>query len=506
VPDPKVKQLTLNSQGWRSQTLGSVSQSLSVASARLRKESERECKYWEQVAKLRENGTAISRYPRDTSAVAVHYGSANAAPQFQPRGFALLRQDTDSSMYIDRGAVPHHRKRIRVEIYRGSQSSGSYKFDAGSICDTSEVTQAIATARDELLEEELFHEIGREARISANQGITARGQTIIANIENEYEILISLKVPLLDPENSNPEDNFLAEYIGLSLRALLQQAHKETYICRSQTPPPLLARTTSPTEHAILRPLISKLKHRVAVEELQSSVDKKILEPVRRAGLDIDWQHGTTQDSEVRPDDAQKEFIVSNQPRRSVFNFVLPTHRQVYVTITSHLGSPIYGNKYDVSGLDDEFAPVKPASYKTLDTTLGALLELSRQDLVIFVASLEVPNHSDKHEDKTKGLRWKVTRPHHGELTLSSTRSLRLVAKMRVEMVNSNLVIRLAPAAPEYQKGKKVLAWTWGRRGMSNGAMVTGNPEDVNIDKAVAENLTLGEVVEKSLSLATSHT
>ena len=104
IPEAKTSQLTLHSQGWRSEGFSKVSQAFTSASERLRKESERESQYWEQVAGLRERHMAVSRYPRDTSAVAIHYSSANAAPQYQQRGLALLRQDDESGVYLDRGA------------------------------------------------------------------------------------------------------------------------------------------------------------------------------------------------------------------------------------------------------------------------------------------------------------------------------------------------------------------------------------------------------------------
>lgn len=500
----KAKQLALNSQGWRSQTFHSVSQSLSLASDRLRKESQLESEYWQQIANLKENGITISRHPREGSAVSVHFGSANSAAQFRNRGIGFLRQDTTRNVYLDQGPATRRSRRLQVQIHRGSNISGSYSFRTVPASEGNDITQTIFTARDCLSEEELFYEISREARITANQGITTKGQTVSFDVGKEYDVSLSLNSSSSDADPSQSEDNVLAEYIGLSLRSLLQQAHAESYQRRTRTPPPLLPKPSQISERAILRPLVSKIRHNVAVHELRCSLGKEVLEPVRRAGLDIDWQDAYRENNESLAEPNADQSISSNKPCQSCFNLILPTQQRVQVTLTSLLGSPIYGTQYEISGLVYDFARMQTAFYHDYDTVLGALLGLLKLDLVALAASIR-GNTSKSAGSAVNGessRTWQISRPHNGELSLLSQNSAKPIAAMRIDIGDGALGLRLAPATLEYQKQRKILNWCWSRRGIPNQPMLTGNPEDVEIKKSVAEKANFSEVVRLSLGLA----
>ena len=382
--------------------------------------------------------------------------------------------------------------RIQVEIFRGSRRTGHYSFDSVALAEESDIAQSITAARDQLLEEELFNEIGREARITANQGVTSREQSITFAVEDKYEVSISSKPVQSQLGMVETEDNSMAEYIGLSLKALLQQAHHDALLHRTRTPPPMLLRSTPLGEYAVLRPLMSHLRHRAATGQLETQVNNSILGPVRRAGLVIDWQAGSLDISDFQSSGSAVYGFASNKASRSRYSLILPSKKHVQVTVTSHLGSPVYGIQYEISRLDHHFAPVAKAVYKSVGTASNALLEMVTLDLVACAASVTSSETSDG--------RWSVSRPHKGELVLSSRKSRSIPAEMRIDLSGGYLVLRLAPTTPEYQKGKKVLAWAWSDRESS--ARVSGNPTDVGISKDGAEKLSVSEVVEQSLNMA----
>ena len=495
ISEAKAKQFILTSRGWRSKTFELVSQALDSASDRMRVEAQRESKYWEQVARLRDSGVAISRYPRESHSVAVHFGSANSGPQFQQRGIALLRQDEDSNVYIDRSAASTNQSRMHVTISRTGQRTGAYTLNSRIVTEDMEVTRTILAARDELFVDELFHEISREARITANQGIDLRGQTISFDVEDKYQVGLSLQPTLSEPD-STLSDNPLAEYVGLALQSLLQQAHEQNYVRRTRIPSPLTTVPSPTLEYAILRPLVANLQHRVVVDELGSEANRSMLDPVRRAGLDIDWQTDSDDAEESKHEGATDDFISSNMPSRSLFCLVLPTRRKIKITVTSHLGSPIYGTQYEVSGLEYGFASIKQATHHKLETALSGLSRLLILDLC---ASIEdVPSKASE----TKEGRWKATRPHIGELVLPSAKSGKPIATMRVNLADGRLVLKIALARPEYTKGKKVLAWAWSHGRLSNAPVTIGQSDDIGIDEKVADKLDFREVVEKSLALS----
>ena len=498
VSEAKAKQFIRNSQGWRSTNFNSTSQNLASASVRMRSEAERESKYWEEMATLRESGIAISRYPRESHAVAVHFGSANSIPPFQQRGMAVIRQDADSRVYIDQGSAATRGDRMQVEIFRGTRKTGCHAFSSTALNNATNGTQAILEARDSLTIDELFHEISREARITANQGITTRGQTISFDVEEEYEVALTVKNGSWE-SNQALTENSLAEYICLSLRSLLSEAHRQNYIRRTHTPPAMVAKLTQIPEYAILRPLVASLRHRALVSELRAKINESLVEPVRQAGLDTDWQDSSSATGKPEKGIDVDLTISPDESCRSSFTYVLPTRERVRIVVTSHLGSPIYGTQYDVSGPSHGFAPIKRNVYHDLKTAVGGLTDLLMLDLVALITSITIDS-SNATNLPSSG--WEVSRPHNGELTLRSQKSRKSVAGMRVDVIDAKLILRVSPAKPEYQKGKKILAWMWSHRTASNQHSVTGNSEDINVEQNVAETLTFSEVVERSLALA----
>lgn len=463
----------------------------------MRSEAERESRYWEEVATLRARGIAISRYPRESHAVAVHFGSASSGRQFQQRGIALLRQDADSKVYIDQGPAAKRVNCLQVEIYRGARRTGLYISSLGPK-DNTDVTLTILEARDALTVDELLQEISREARITTNQGVSTRDQTVSFDVEDEYEVAVTVK-PAARESNPPLADDPLAEHICLFLRSLLQEGHRQNYSRRIHTPPAMAASPSQTPEYAMLRPLIASLRHCALVHELCAKINERLLDPVRRAGLDIDWQDSSS-DAEKSEKEKDADHIISpDRPSRSTFTCVLPTQRTVRIVVTSHLGSITYGTRYEVSGVDHLLAPVKQNVYQTLETAVSELTELLILDLVALTTSIGAEG-LDEASLPTGG--WEVSRPHSGELTLRSTQSRKVVAGMRIDVVDAKVILRVSPAKPDYQNGKKILAWVWSRGGLSRQHLLTGHSGDVGIDQTVAERLSFREVVEKSLALA----
>ena len=497
TPEAKAKRFMMNSRGWRSKSFGTISQNLATASNRLHSEAERESRYWEEVATLRARGIAISRYPRESHAVAVHFGSTSSGPQFQQRGIALLRQDADSEVYIDQGPAAKRENRLQVEIFRGACRTGLYISSLGAK-DNTDITLTILEARDALTVDELLQEISREARITTNQGVSIRDQSISFCVEDEYEVAVTVK-PAARESNPVLADDPLAEHICLSLRSLLQEDHQQNYSRRIHTPPAMVSKPSQAPEYAILRPLIASLRHYALIHELCAKISERLLDPVRRAGLDIDWRDSSS-DSEESEETKDVNHIVSpDRISRSTFTCVLPTQRKVRIVVTSHLGSPTYGTRYEVSGVDHLPAPVKQNVYQTLDTTVSGLTDLLILDLVALTTSILAKGLGEASLP-TGG--WEVSRPHSGELTLRSSQSQKVAAGMKIDVVDAKLILRISPAKPDYQKGKKVLAWVWSHGELSRQHLVTGHSGDVGIDQTVAERLSFREVVEKSLAIA----
>lgn len=136
----------------------------------------------------------------------------------------------------------------------------------------------VSRARDSLLDEELFHEMILESRLLGQYNVTVRGDAIhlktaaVDEKDDSYEVMIDL-VPLDDnvaTPSERTEDSKLADLLAVSLRLLLCNAYHQRLQQRSQLPPPLSERTAPDPTVIILRPLLSYLLHRKAVDRVRA--------------------------------------------------------------------------------------------------------------------------------------------------------------------------------------------------------------------------------------------
>jgi hypothetical protein len=493
LSDAKSRDIGLNSQAWRSKGFDAAFQTLSAATNRLKEESEREARYWTEVSRLREAATTISRYPRE-SAVAIHFGSPNSSPRFRQQGIGLLRQDASSDVYLERKPSPRQQHRLQVQIYRGTNRTAAYTLTPMISFENTNISRAIEMAQTNLLEDEMFYEMGREAREAANQGVTTREQSISFGVDDEYSVSILFDSIASHATIDQREDHDLAEYIDLSLRALLEKAHQQLYAQRARTPLRLSTQPHYSGEQMILRPLIARLRHRARVEDLSSWASNQLLSPARNAGLDIDWQ--ISSGIEAFPEQSEPQDPLSVKPSRTDFNFVLPSQHSARVHVVSSLLSPVHGTQYGISALHYESATTSAATYQNVIDFHDALLSLLKMDLTFLAASISKSATDKKDSDPTQA-EWQVSRPHGGELSFTPKQSRKSSAGMRIDVQGGVIALRLSPFNAEYLKGKKALMWLWSSAGSIRPSL-SGRPEDIGIEKAKAERLSFSEVVAQS--------
>lgn len=232
----------------------------------------RETTYWDQVLAVKEKGWSLSRLPREKHTLGVRYGFAEAYADFRDRGLAALRRDADGNISLDRGIRSSGDQTLRVRILQqGKPIASSSKGSKGTLAEDDSVTKEILRARNSIFDEELHHELHREARRLVNQGVRCVGGRVLLPYTNDEQIEIDL-VSLEDGDEDSeaPEgDNTIADAIALSLRILLSHAHQQNLHRRSQIPPPL--RDTKPPRpiYALLKPVIEHLRHQSHVTSLQ---------------------------------------------------------------------------------------------------------------------------------------------------------------------------------------------------------------------------------------------
>jgi mediator of RNA polymerase II transcription subunit 17 len=353
---------------------------------------------------------------------------------------------------------------------------------------TEDVSQQITDARDGIFEEELFFEICREARLAANQGVVIRSQTVEATIGNDLKILLDYteESTSRDRESHENSDSTIAEFIGLSMRLLLTAAHERNLIRRTQPPPPITIKPRSIPEYAILRPVLAHLRHRAEVRTFRESCDTLVL-PLQKAGLAVGIGHGDLHAKVTHsPNTERHSAVVSDllRPAKSSFKINLATGRQLDVDISTLLGPPLFGSRFETSEVDFAFSRVPLSRHETRGAALSAVRHILTLDAVTYLQSL-LTNRLSKMNDKTKSLGWKISSPHAGELSLYDIGEA--VRRVRLVIQQKGLVVRLTPRGKTNATNDTILAWT--SDGLSKEAKEAGMDHDTTLETALTKIL-----------------
>lgn len=296
--------------GWRMKSLDSAADSLLKSASRLEEEVKKETRYWNQALAVKEKGWSLSRLPREKHTLGVRYGFAEgetrtviwysvsvllihihiAYSDFRDRGLAALRRQEDGSLSLDRGFRSMGDRTIRVRLlHEGKPIASSMTVTPKPAMDTS-VEVEILNARNSIFDEELHHEIHREARNLVNQGVRCVGTRILI----PFELNKQLEIDLVSTEDNSP-DNTAEHNIGsgrivqnaiLVLRILLSDAHRQNLRSRSKKPPALRESKPPRQLYPILKPIVEYLQHRSHVRTLRDFL-AKVRATIEKAGLSI---------------------------------------------------------------------------------------------------------------------------------------------------------------------------------------------------------------------------
>ncbi|KAJ5433605.1 Mediator of RNA polymerase II transcription subunit 17 [Penicillium daleae] len=432
-PESSIKDISTVSRGWRIQNFNSASSKLLSAATRLNGEIESEIRYWGEVLAIKDKGWKVCRHPREKQALAVQYGFMEATPIFRDRGLASLRRANDGSLILDKGLLPTGARHVRVRVKQGDQVFVSSKPSGAGSSDADSIEQRILQARDSVFEEELFHELVREARAMAGCSVTTRQNLIRIPVSDEMEILLDL----VDAEthdialgqNGLQHDSRLTDGLAHAIRILLCFAHRQNLRRRTQIPRPLTTTRPATPEYHLLRPALAYLQHLSHVRWLESFLSD-IYSTLRSAGLDIpQWTsnpYANWKPSSTSPPPAALEGLVEKflRPIESVFSGKLLTSRGSFtVTVRTNLSSLPFGTLYDVS-LDLPTVPDlrSPGRLGLKDDVETAITHLLLLDLVSTISSKTLPAVRDgQNANVSKEQTWDAVYPHLGELLLPNT-------------------------------------------------------------------------------------
>ena len=449
TPDTKARQLINISRSWKTKAFAASSRSLLKASADLQVEAQRESQFWEQVSSVKQAGWPVSRHPRDSWAIGVHFGMEESAPQFRSRGFALLRQNESSDVFLDSPEAPKRRKRLHIRILRDQDQVTDQPVTSTAVGSDSSILHELLEARNDLFEEELLHEIGREARLAANQGITSRGESVLLHIEDGFQVQVYLRHAEDNPQSTATEDDDLASYVSASLQDLLLEAHKSNRLRRSRTPPPLSSKSAPRPEYAIVRPLLANLRHSVEMLQIRSSIASSLEAPCAAACVEIGVK--------IAPDDDQDSSVTKHTlSTTSKIKLDLASGHQASCTVITHLGHPIYGTVYDVSEVDFKLGLIPAARHQNQSDTMQALAHLVALDLLVSISRIVAS--SPRPQEMV------LSDIHTGEIVISSSNSK---LKLRLALLKGTLVLGITDLNVEQEKGGRKLLRSWSDKGNS---------------------------------------
>jgi mediator of RNA polymerase II transcription subunit 17 len=308
------------------------------------------------------------------------------------------------------------------------------------------IEDRILQARDTVFEEELFHELVREARAIASFGVTTRQNLIKIPASDDLEILLDLvdvdESNLQPDQGTSRQGNTLAEGLAHTIRILLAYAHRQSLERRTLLPPPLVPKKRPVPEHQLLRPALAYIQHMSHVRWLKSLLNDlfsvlksaNLNPPAHTAEVFSTGQGQATHAPAV-------ESVVRNflTPFESTFKGGLLTPRGSFsISIRTDLSLPSYGTNFDVSydmpKYPDLKSPGRLSHREEVETAITHLLLLD----VVFTISNESFKTNPESPDKQM---WEAVYPQHGELLLSSDSIKR--KKMKIAFSRQELSLEI---------------------------------------------------------------
>lgn len=424
------KDISSVSRGWRIQNFNSASSKLLKAAARLETEVASETRYWNEVLAVKDKGWKVCRLPRERQALGVQYGFIEATPVFRDRGLASLRRSEDGSLVLDKGLIPSGARFVRVRVKQGSHISSCTRPCSSTSNHAESIEHRILQARDSVFEEELFHELVREARSMASSGVTTRQNLIQVPASEDLEILLDLvdadDETLDADEDSTATDKILADGLAHSMRILLAYAHRQNLRRRTQVPPPLTSKKRTTPEYHLLRPALAYFQHLAQLRQLESFISD-IYGVLRSSGLNIPELTTKTFTNGPPPPSLSSatplEALVQKflMPIESVLRGNLSTPDTFFsVKIRTNLSAPPFSTYYDVSLNFPTFSDVKSPGHLALrDEVEAAVTHILLLDVVSSISSHERSLPKNNSDDTSKT--WDAIYPHLGELLLSGS-------------------------------------------------------------------------------------
>lgn len=394
--------------GWRLSSLNASADKLLGAAQRLEKEMEKETNYWNQVLSVSEKGWSTRRMPREPHTVGVWFGFSEAGSLYSSRGLAALRPDASGDIMLDQGLSSSART-IQLQLIENGRTVERSRL-AALQSGNEDLEEVIRHARDSLFDEELFHEMTREARTLASQGVVVHDEAIQIPINKpqmstsdgttlpRQEVVIEL-VSSSQHDNAMVKNTRRADAVALVLRLLLTDVYRQRFQKRTQNPQPLTDEIVPVPTYDILQPTINYLNHKSCTDVLveKITIAQRLL---RLAGLSTSHTGSRFELDPVTQESltgSRTSLLVEHlkAPLRSIVSFSLSSKSQYKIMIKSHMSAPIYGSTFVLRLADSSGS----STFHSMVDLEGRIMDLARKAVFEHIVD-HMPN--SRMEDFTR--------------------------------------------------------------------------------------------------------
>lgn len=255
--------------GWKLADIDRTVDSLLTAASTLQKEMTIEAKYWADVLAVSDKGWTITRVPNEPQNLGVRYGFSEAAPDFRSTSLAPMRRGDDGSVELDCGKMLGESQRVRVILEKDGKVIGRSSLPK-PLPEDAPLEDRVLEARNTILAQELWHEMGREGRLLLAYGVHIDHDAISYALSKTSRIVFTLQ-PLehsLDEEQSLPlPEDSRAEALGAVLHQLLTYAHRVNNQRTSSRKPKNRNQTVNVQPNQLLRPVLAFIQHENSIED-----------------------------------------------------------------------------------------------------------------------------------------------------------------------------------------------------------------------------------------------
>ncbi|EMG46814.1 hypothetical protein G210_2934, partial [Candida maltosa Xu316] len=288
-------------QGWKLNSLNKITDLFREASVNLNDQVIKERRYWNMINLVLANDEALFRMrdpANNARAIGVKYGYGDSGSNYHDKGLALLRKDNQTgeisfhaiSSLSSAKVVEKVNKFIRVKIL--SQIDGDYMLTGQSVFQfdfkksKQNIINDIEKARFFLFEEDLFHQLIREAKLLVNYNVSIISNKIIIEIHN---VIIEIESIVYDELNEEELENYyqnISEYSSLNnlkcqsilnyLKLMLCCYYKYNLKLKQKVPTSLTKWKQNNSHPLLLRPLVGNMRHELNLQNMQSILNRLV--------------------------------------------------------------------------------------------------------------------------------------------------------------------------------------------------------------------------------------